>query len=340
MTRRCSAVQKHRSSTSARYARAPRWRLDLLREQDFADFSALFKKTFNTEISEALWRWKYAEGRGHGVIARRGDKIVAHYGSTRRRALFLDRPITALQMCDVMVDPGERGVMTKQGAFFLTTATILEILLGLQSVDLPFGFPNARACRIGERLGLYAEVGRVMEVRWTASSSRPRLRTRLRAVDTHDARDRALVERLWSAMRKDLRDAILVVRDWDYLTYRYLDHPEHHYDVLLVTSRLTGKPMGLLVLRRTGDSAALLDLVAPLRNIPLLIDQARRMAGLWGLESLFCWITQQHLGRFLAPGASVTDPDVVVPTNVWVEGPSVEELRDRWWLMAGDTEFR
>jgi len=322
-----------------REERAPRWRIDLLQEGEIEGFAALFKDAFNTDISLPLWRWKYAEGRGHGVIARRGERIIAHYGCTRRRILWRDRPASALQMCDVMVDPRERGVMTKQGAMFLTTATMLELYLGLQPADLPFGFPSGRHERLGERLGLYAEVGRIAEVTWPVADTRPRLQTRARDLNPEAPETAALVERLWSAMRRDLGEAIVVVRDWDYLRYRYVEHPAHHYRLVLVSARLSGRPLGLLVLRELEDRVEWLDVVGPLKSLPLCIEQARRLAGLWGANSLFCWITRQHLDRFATPEATISDPDVSIPTNAWVEGPPVEQLKDRWWLMSGDTEF-
>lgn len=318
----------------------PRWRLDLLNHRAMAGFANLFRDAFNTEISTSLWHWKYGSGRGHGIIARRGERIIAHYGCTRRQALFFGRPISALQMCDVMVDPHERGVMTKQGAMFLTAATMLELYLALQPADLAFGFPSRRSSQLGERLGLYAEVGRVMEVRWPALSTRPRLLTRLRAIDRSDRGNQALVAGLWSAMSHDLQEAITVIRDWDYLTYRYLDHPHHRYDLILVTWRLTGSPLGLLVLRQVGEALEFLDFVGSLAHLPVLVDQARRLAGRCGATSVFAWITQQHLSRFVTKDATVTDPDVSIPTNVWVDGPPVEQLKDKWWLMSGDTEFR
>lgn len=322
-------------------SRAPRWRLEELREGDIADFAALFREAFNTEIPLPLWHWKYGEGRGHGIIARRGERIIAHYGCTRRRALYFGRPIMALQMCDVMVDPRERGVMTKQGAMFLTTATMLELYLGLQPADLPFGFPSGRHERLGERLGLYAEVGRIAELRWPALPGRPHLSTRVRHLDRNDHDgNRNLVAELWEAMSRDLREAILLIRDWDYLVYRYLDNPIHRYEFILVTSRFSGKPLGLLVLRRIDDDTVeLLDLIGSLDRVPMLIDQARRLTGRWGARSLFSWITRQHIEHFLTSDVSITDPDVSIPTNVWVDGPSVESLKDRWWLMSGDTEF-
>jgi hypothetical protein len=140
-------------------------------------------------------------------------------------------------------------------------------------------------------------------------------------------------------MRGDLAEGILVVRDPDYLCYRYLRHPERRYDVLTVANRLTGSPRGMAILRRDPDDCKLMDIVAPLGEIPALVEQARRQVAAWGLPKLSAWITSRHAKHFTRDGGEEMPCDVFIPTNVWTPGPPVNEVRDRWWLMMGDTEF-
>ncbi len=324
----------------ARAASAARWRLASAGENDLDSFMGLFERAFGARMDPELWRWKYAENRGAGVAAYRGGRMVAHYGGTRRHAVWGTRHLSLWQICDAMVDPPERGVMTKSGVMFLAAATFMELRFGLEHADYAFGFPSRRHEGLGERLSLYAEADRVMEVSWPVTSPRPRLATRIRPLDPRDVRTPAVVNALWARMRHDLHEDILVIRDWDYLRYRYIDHPTHHYDLLLVTSRWTGRPLGILVVRRLPESVELIDLITPLRSLPALIDQARRLAGRWGLSSLFCWITQAKMPLFLNRDATVRDIDVSMPISVWVppEG-GVDRVRGRWWLMSGDTDF-
>jgi hypothetical protein len=321
-------------------ALAPRWALSHMRDPELAGFSKLFRDSFNSEANGELWRWKYEAGRGRAIIAKRGDRLVAHYGSTLRAVSYFGQSGTALQICDVMVDPRERGVMTKKGAMFITTTTYLEIYLGLQDYAIAYGFPNRRHMLLGEKLGLYAEVARMAEVRWTPSSASPRFRTRLAALHPRDFKQADSVNRLWTRMVRDLHEAIVVIRDWDYLSYRYFSHPTNTYEVIKVTSRWTGRLLGIIVLRRENDACELVDLVAPLRRIPLLIDQARRIARRWGCQSLYCWATEHHASRFTCGGGIIAQTDISVPTSLWPEGRSADHLKDKWWLMSGDTEFR
>jgi len=321
-------------------ARMPRWRLSLIDESELGNFLRLFSDSFGSELSPDLWRWKYSEGRGRAVVAKRGAALVAHYGSTLRTISYFGRPGVALQICDVMVDPRERGVMTKKGAMFMVTATYLEIHLGLQDFTIAYGFPNRRHMQLGERLGLYGEVARMVEVRWPAAVSKPRIRSGVSVFHELTAGVDHQVNRVWSQMRRDLEDAVVVVRDWEYIKYRYFSHPMRRYELFFVYHRLTRRTIGVLVLQKADGECELVDLVAPLKQLPLLVEQARRIAGGWGFSTLYCWITHHFAPHLAGSAGQVSALDVSVPTNTWVDGPAVEQLRGKWWLMSGDTEFR
>lgn len=317
-----------------------RWRLTGLQLEGFESFESLFLSVFGHPMSQALWEWKYAGGRGCAVVAWRGRQMIAHYGGNLRAVLVYGEATMALQVCDAMVAPDERGVMTKTGAMFQVTAAFLELYQGLAAIPLAFGFPNRRAMRLGERLGLYAEVGALCELRWPALGKRPRLSSRLSFTQGCEETDRRIMGNLWEAMARDLADGVVGVRDWQFLHHRYLNHPERRYILVLVRRRFTGAPLGLLVLHREEDALALTDLVAPLNNIPLLLVHARRLAGLWGLTTLYCWITHQHAPRFVAKDTAVRELDISIPTNAWVPQPlTAGQLEDRWWLTMGDTDF-
>lgn len=313
----------------------PRWRISHVMQQDFAEIARLFEEVFGHSLSRDLWNWKYAEGRGNAVVARRNGEIVAHYGGMYRKIRIYGKCDWAFQICDVMVHVRERGVLTRQGPFFLAATTCAEIY-----GPLGYGFPNHRAMMVAEKMGLYAKAGQMAEVRWAPAAPSLRLRTRVRSIGLQDGEaDRALVDGLWAEMAADLRDKVVGVRDWAYLAQRYLCHPHHHYDVLLVTARFSGKPLGIAVLRRHEASCELLDVIGPLRNLAMVVDQARRMTGNWGLPYLYCWITRNHLPLFLACQGKEEALDICIPTSCWTSDARAEKMKGAWWLMAGDTDF-
>ena len=318
-----------------RKAAAPRWQVGHVRPKDFTAVATLFQEVFGHPLSRELWDWKYAAGHGNAVVASHKGVLIAHYGGIYREVLFYGQPDWFLQICDVMVHPAERGVLTRQGPFFLTASTSAE-LYG----PLGFGFPNARHMRIGEKMALYSKAAQMVEIRWEPSSADFRLRTRVRWLERHNDSDGAVVEKLWEAMAQDLRSGVVGVRDWAYLERRYWSHPHNHYELLLVTARLTGKPLGVMVLHRLESSCELMDIVAPLANVALVVDQARRMTERWQCRSLYCWATQNHAPVFVACEGKEHPLDVIIPSSCWTDDPRAESFKDKWWLMSGDTDFR
>ncbi|MBI5612845.1 MAG: GNAT family N-acetyltransferase [Gammaproteobacteria bacterium] len=317
----------------------PRWRVCPVRAQHVPAVLALFREVFGHEMTAAHWQWKYGDGRGASAVARRDGAIVAHYGGVTRPILLFGQPARAFQICDVMVDLKERAVFTKTGPFFLTAASFAESAVTARS-PFGFGFPNARVMRLAEKTGLYSDVGGMTEIRWQPLPDRPRLLTRVRHLSPDDPAADEIIDRLWKKMSRDLRDAVVGVRDSRYIRHRYFNHPDKHYDVLVITGRWSGAAHGILVLRRDEGRCELLDVVAPLKGLPMLIDQARRLLSHWGFGELYAWITQQYARFFTATGGQQHALDIRIPTSKWIDGPAVEAIRDKWWLTAGDTDFR
>ena len=327
--------------------RQPRWQLQTMRanDQHVAAWHGLFKACFGYDLPEATRQWKYPEPGVIGIGVWRGDDLVAFYGGMPRAISFMGQPSMGVQIGDVMVHPSQRGAFTRQGPFQMAASTYLEEFIGHQKPYLlGFGFPEDNALRLGEHLGLYAKVDSMVELRWpsldkcqfswgcVASVLAPgKVPVYAAALDT-----------LWKRMQKSFNNqAIIGVRDWAYINHRYLLHPLRCYTMLLVRRRLGGRVLGLAVLRdRAGQGLELVDLLAPVSQFARVVDICRRFAGGTGSAGLFCWITSSH-AHCLANSASQQSPlNLAVPTAIWSNGPSADVSRDRWWLMAGDTDFR
>ncbi len=320
---------------------SPRWKPVLTGRQDSDRIRRLFEEVFApNKMSDSLWEWKYGAGRGTGVAAWTEGEMVAHYGGMERRISYFGRTESAVQIADVMVSDKERGVLTRKGAFFVAASTFPECFVGYGARFLiGFGFPNRRAMLVAERMKLYGEVDRMKGVRWQAGGQRPRLTTGIKEIEDAPLKWESVINSLWSKMSEELTDAIVGIRDWEYIRHRYLIHPEHDYHVLLVHSRMTGAGRGLFVLRHHEHESNLLDIVAPMSEIPFIIGEAKRVCALRGTPSLFTWITETFAEKFLCHDSEITDIDVRIPTSIWTPGPDKKELKDKWWLMSGDTDF-
>lgn len=296
----------------------------------------LFSEVFQQPMSAALWHWKYGDGRGFAYgVWDEDDKLIGHYGGIQRAINFFGAPSTALQMGDVMTHPAARSTLARKSPFYLMTHAFLQRWLGYdQPFLLGFGFPNDRHQKIAEKLGLYAKTGHVLLVSWPARRADNDLS--YQTMQTH--RDwRNVIDQLWAAMRADFADAILGERNADWLTHRYLNHPEHAYHCYLVFREQ--QPLGCIVLRQHADHFEWIDVVAPRQAWPALTDIAQSLAASAGFGRLDSWISAPF-HQFFAGDPIVTDIGVSLPCNVLTPGPAPALLRDRWFLMSGDTDFR
>ena len=320
----------------------PKWRLRLLEKNQAPEMRALFEKTFNHAMSPATWKWKYGPESSREIGIWRDHQLVAHYGGIGRDILLLGQPQTAVQIGDVMVDASERGILIRKGPFYLMASTFLERFIGFGKPYLiGFGFPNERAMKVAERLGLYAEVGRMTEFSWQPLPKLPKWGTRLRPIESSDDDWAAsAVNECWRHMVNDLQEAIVGIRDWRYLQRRYLNHPNQQYQVVVVKTRFGEHIHGVLVMRHDADGCEIVDIIAPLAEIPLLVTHARRLAAIASGERITCRITENFAVHFSATGGIQQPLNIRIPANAWSDGPKPDTLRNCWWLMSGDMDFR
>lgn len=327
--------------------RRPARRLASVRAAQAPAVRTLLQHTFDVPMSQAVWDWKYGEGRGRAVALWEGEALLAHYGGMTRRVRIDGRSELACQVGDVMVSARANAGLVREGALHQVSATLLEAQIGWGRPHLlGFGFPNARAMKVAERIGLYAPVDAIVELRWPPLTEAERWREKLwrrREIDLSrlgdDDADARTLEQAWLRMAAALPRSVLPERDLDWLRYRYAQRPEVEYRVRLCESRVGHGQTGAYVLRDHGDHVELMDLVGPPSIWDRLLRAARRDAG---PRPLHAWVSASHrvLLERAAPGAIEQPIQVTVPSCVHTPGPAPETLRGRWFLMSGDTDSR
>jgi SAM-dependent methyltransferase len=319
--------------------KAPRWKITSVTPQDKEAIRALFSEVFAPEqMSDAHWEWKYGQERGLGIAAWHNGKMVAHYGAIIREIHYFGQPKLAIQIADVMVSAKERSRLTRRGAFFLTAATFPECYVGYGARTwLGYGFPTQRAMKIAEHLGLYAPVGKMIELRWASSTAKPYLWTRIRHLQPQQLeQNKLIINRLWKKMASCLQQALVGVRDWDYVQHRYLLHPHKQYELLLVSRRFSGQALGIVVIHRQDETCRIMDIICDLKHLPEVIKQVRCMAS--GMKQVIVWITENFVTAFPKP-VEQHDLDIQIPHSIWCQGVPPEDIEGHWWLMSGDTDF-
>lgn len=308
---------------------------------------ALFAEVFGYEMTAAHWAWKYGSGGARGVGLMRGGRMVAHYGGVSRRLSYRQRPALGCQICDVMVAKSANRALVRKGPLYEVSTRFLQAQVGSGRPHLVgFGFPNARAYAVAARLGLYGQVDELVRLVWRAQAAPVSPAWTAQAIGRpgqgFDAAERPIVDRLWARMAAALPEAIVGVRDAAWLQHRYLMHPTHRYELLLVRSGWLRRVSGLLILRRHATHLELLDLVGAPSAIGTLVAVARAHAHAAAASHVEAWITRSQqllLTHGSEADLSVTDLQIPIPSNILTPGPSVEDQRGRWFLMGGDADF-
>lgn len=294
----------------------------------------LFEACFRQPFDAAWWRWKYRAPRNPSLALVADGRAVAHYGGMPRRLLMFGEPVPGMQVGDVMVHPQARGSLARRGAFHRLMCAFSEREVGYGRPALVgFGFPNLRALRLGEALGVYAAVDRVVELRWPASAPSPPAPCRLEPIDAHAS---AVIDRAWAGMRPDLATMLAGERDAAWWTARYLGHPAAPY----ATWSIEGERSAAVVVRPRDEALEWIDFVGPLDLLPVAREAARELAAAAGKPEVFAWLSPSAAALLRDSSAREVDIEVGVPTCVHTPGPAPETLRGRWFLFGGDTDFR
>jgi hypothetical protein len=131
----------------------PQFTIRQYTETDISSIIYLFRLSFQKEISEQWFRWKYQHSPfcSKGYVAADGDRVVAFYGGLKLQFLFHGECLRAYQLCDVMTHPDYRGRLVSKTPLIVQLG---EMFYRENPMDFAFGFPSLRHARLQSlRLG-------------------------------------------------------------------------------------------------------------------------------------------------------------------------------------------
>lgn len=316
----------------------------------------LFAQVFGGTMPPDLWHWKYGDGRGLATGTRGDDgRLLAHYGGTARTLMRAGQPMEGVQLGDVMVAQDVRGILSRRGPFATAARGFLERHVGTEAgFACGFGFPNDRAARLGEALGLYETVGTILQVQWPAMrparALEARVRWRLAPIDWSHADTPARLDALWAELLAAplARQCVLPRRDAAWWRHRFGNHPQAPYRCFWVHRRWSGQLLGAVALRpsaHAGGPWELLDWLAPPDRMGSMVAAARTLCQQQGASGMMGWLSEPLATRLLAdrrladgqaqPACSAS---MTLRRASWLAGPNLSPLW--WWLTGGDTDFR
>ena len=311
---------------------------------------ALFQHVFGQPRTMAHWRWKFAAnpaGRQISLAVTGDGRIVGQFAGLPATAVTPDASFVLSQGIDHMVDPE----FQQQGVFAALTRHFAASHLPPAGDVVFFSYPLAHKHSIDQRITTTELVHPVRALRfdlarrerWRAGTGDIWQSWRHRVVRV--PRFGAAVEPLWRALRGEL--GVGIVRDARYLNWRYADCPDVGYTLLQVESRITGRVVGVAVLRFgwfDEPIAPLLELLVPARDqaaLRLLLGACHDLARERGLSSVKAWIpeaTPLH-PSLLAHDYAVEDTPFLLTQIADTDLRRAAAMRQRWSYSMGDSDI-
>jgi hypothetical protein len=192
-----------------------RWVIRRAQSSDRALVRSLFEQVFGPWPGDSFWDWKYSQG-AHGIalawLLQDSDsgEALAHVGARVGLGRAPWGASTIAQVMDVMVHPQARG----RNIFEQLLTQGLHELYRLDRNLFVFGFAGLRPFRLGARLGFY----RGIRAHFSIPAQHPTDGAKLPPLGPEH------IEPLLAHP-----PALGFYATPAYLTWRFLDHPTHHY---------------------------------------------------------------------------------------------------------------
>ena len=304
-------------------------------EGDDKGLMRLFSDVFGREMIPREWQWKY---RGkplqdvHTVaVAQPGGEIVGHNGGLPERIMYAGRETIAVQSCDTMIRREFRGFWLMKKLMTRYGQDVVE--KGFVSCH---GFPTERTFLLpAERLRIIERCTDVYDAakETTFSSGFLRFSYRLAPLTFDDARINGLWKNFLSAHR------IVIVRDSDYLKWRYVEHPLFTYRFWGLTKRWGRELLGLAVTKDDGPQRmSAVDLVFRPGMLRPLLRKIENLAYSSGKHELVLWLPERYHCDLRDSGFALTR-SCALARLVRPELIGKEELASDFYFTMGDADY-
>ncbi len=295
---------------------------------DAPGIRALFERVFRTPLSEEEWSWKFARDPDgwYGVVAVVDGRIVGNYAGWGMRFRLDGEPRLLYAVGDVATEPAVRALGGRRGIYRAMT----EAFYGHVGRDVPFcfGFPNARALRVSERIVGSRTLLPVVLRRTPVDALGPPPAD----VESGDSVDEGF-DPLWEAGQRTFSHGAW--RDRARVNWRFHARPTRYYR--MVWRRQRGELLSWAALSVVGPEATVADYLGREpdgRDLPPLFAAAAETARGLGARTLVFWETPGGPGRAPIAALPGTSADAGFPVIVRVfDDPAVERFRERVHLV-------
>lgn len=317
------------------------WKIRRLSDDELGILPPVFLHAFGHTIDLPVLHWKYTLGRGQAWLAETAEGAPAmHCGLLFRDVLFAGQRARVAQLVDLAAAANKKGLARRNGAFSHLMRHILDELPCAENPHgIAVGFPSGRAMRLGEHMGVYHAIDHLYDLRFSCAERQGRFGLICQPVIALPSAP--IVDRLWQSMASELSDAALAWRDAAYMNWRFVQHPQNCYRLLVCRGFFLRRLHALLVVRYGDDGIChLIDVLAP----PSILPDVLAALGAWcsknKLQEIHFSLTQRFAQQ-LAPLAAECKPsEIRIMANPHTSAEILMHFRNNWWLTSGDTDYR
>ncbi len=305
-------------------------------EQDQEEVLKLWKAAFKHEMSPAMWRWKYLDNPYEEnllLCESETKQLLAFYGGIPFKANRNGKSVVIVQLMDIMSHPDVRG----KGLFVRTGKAFFEFFCTKDGAELLYGFPGAFHFDLGRRILDYSPLADKVvclqaETDKLAAKEIPGLK-KMRKIE-HPGDE---FNNLWYRCRKSYPYS--VVRDLNFVKWRFADHPQNRsgekYEIWCIkgmTELISRKIHAYAVISVSKDTAILVDMLCPEsgKDIALFFAKLGKMLKLRGISRIRTWFPGNHFLK----NAAVTAGFKVVdePLGIIATVRCFDHSPDPWWI--------
>lgn len=257
--------------------------------------------------------------------------IVGHYGGVCLPLIHKSNQARGLVICDVMIHAKFRGIKTLK-----LLSSIMPREAVKDGIIIGYGFPNINTLlKPALSLGLYEKVEDVLEGNKdvTFNNNSTRYAFRFLPLNYSDAR----IDHLWGSCKSNL--SLSVVRNRQYLEWRYKNHPFHHYELWGLRKRFGRRLLGIAILRKEKDRVLLIDFLSIKDMLKPLFNKVENYVYSTGMKTLSLWFPPFMEKKIIALGFSTNNAHTSIPRTTYEGFITREEMAGKFFYTMGDTDF-
>jgi len=303
---------------------------------DEHEITSLFREVFGKEMTLDQWNWKYVvPGKGRiysKVVEDMSRKVIGHAGAVPLRGKLWDKSIPFFQIADVMVHPRARGFLGRESVFGKMIKMLFEDLGSEFPAIFCYGFPGRRPYILGERIGVYDTIEHGVDCLKSLSPFKTpffRRTFRMRSVEWNDER----LNQLWRSASQELH--LSVIRDRDYLLWRYADNPYFAYELLGFF--YSEKLMGWAVVREAEEEVFVIDLLMEEGHFGRLLRTLEKLFLSRGRKKIRLWLPE--VWRKKLKGYALQETEAVVTNMVWRLPLETASVKRNLYYTMGDADI-